>query len=166
MVSNMSNPLNSDASGQPGGEHNPVNAQEASSGKCLSYTDLVMLVLAKGVIAVEKLDPQPTRRTLVRAIDQLRIVRRGDVADSLQKRYLGNRGRGKPAPVEGERRPYRVQYGSNVDFARIPTSILGCRKGSVVMASFSRGRITIRAVDMDAPIDLPPEDDEDDNDDT
>lgn len=103
----------------------------------------------------------------MRAIEKLRSLRKGELADELSRRYLLGSGRGRRPPQEGDERPYKVQRqktdeGTALDFVRVPTALIGATRGGVVMIRFSKRRIIITPLDPDeTPIDV--EDDVEDD---
>jgi hypothetical protein len=103
-----------------------------------------MLALAHGTIAISDLPERPSRRTLAKACDELRRMKRGDLADEVEAEFLNGRHRGKPPPAVGETRIYRVQETEGLVFVRIPTApTLDAHRGDAIVATFERNHVRL-----------------------
>lgn len=108
-----------------------------------NYREVIVVALAGGVREIESMDPQPSRRTLRRACDELRRLRKGDVADDIERFMLGGRRHGRIGPSIGETRVYKAQQTKGDPFLRIPVTILGGIKGTVFKVSYGHEKIVI-----------------------
>lgn len=71
-------------------------------------------------------------------------MRRGDLADEVEKEFLDGRWRGKPPPQVGETRAYLVQETDGLLFVRIPTAYtLDARRGEAILATFERNHVKL-----------------------
>jgi hypothetical protein len=116
-----------------------------------TFTDIALVVLANGVSGVGKMHPEPSRRSLIRAAEDLTARGKGDLAQKLLDTYVGQTTKGKPPPVDGLVRIYKVQATpAGLDFGRIPTAVLGVSKGGNIQVTFHKKRIIIEAAGPDA----------------
>lgn len=89
-----------------------------------------------GMEAVRKMEPRPSKGTMVRACIELRQTGHEKKAIrlfTLVDEFYPNR-RGRNIPNKGQQRDYKIQQQAGVDFVRIPTKYLGLRKGQKVRA--------------------------------
>lgn len=113
----------------------------------VSFKDVQLAYLMDGVAGVEKLSKaeQASKSTIRRALTKLKEGSR-DVSD-LERwvaENVGPIGRGRAAPMAGEKRSYKVQQISNSGpFLRLPLDSLGVKKREVIHVAFEDGRIVV-----------------------
>lgn len=113
----------------------------------LSYKDLQILFLTEGVTGVDRAYSADlaSKTTIRRALRKLRDS--GHTAEELEKWVLirlGGTGRGRAAPVPGEKRNYKAQQiKTGGPFLRLPLDVLGIKKGQTVLAQFRDDCIVI-----------------------
>lgn len=108
-----------------------------------TYTEVAMLVAAKGVEALEgvPIDSTSKRARVRNAAQHLRGLGRADLADKLDEALASSgKGRGARLPALGETRCYGAQTSRGVDHVRVPTAPIGVSRPGSVRAAFFESR--------------------------
>ena len=113
----------------------------------VSFKDVQIAYLMDGVNAVDVLvkDGRASRTTVRRALVDLKAGGRDvNELESWVVNHIGAPGRGRSAPVVGEKRAYKAQQvKTGGPFLRLPLDVLGVEKGTVVDVTFDEDKIVV-----------------------
>lgn len=124
----------------------------------VSYKDVMILLLAEGLSAVEASfkDGTFSRHNLQAAVEHLAVCmprQSEDLAKFLAQAAPVRPHRGRVAPQTGDERDYKAQQVNDTDpYLRLPLSTLGAKKGDIVRVRFEADRLVVTRVRSEAAL--------------
>lgn len=94
--------------------------------RSVPFTEVVIAAMNKGAGAAVRLNP--SKRTMNKALKDLRDRGRDDLAKSIEHLLPTPNGKGRKLADLGESRDYAVQAQAGVDFVRVPTAVIGATR--------------------------------------